>query len=280
MSTLLDPFRSGFFVSGLEIAALSGALCGLLGVYVVLRGMSYIGHGLSHAIFGGAAASFVLNVNFYLGASIWGFISALMVNRVARRRTIGADAAIGVVTTGSFAAGLALIKRFHATRNFDAALFGNILGVEAGDVLIVAGVTLFAAAVVFFFYRKLLFTTFDPEVAEASGIKTGRIDALYSLTLAAAIVATMNVLGVILVAAALVVPAVIARLLTDSFTRMLWYSILIGAAGGFFGMYLSWFGDIPSGPSIVLTETALFAVVYFVTGLRGRRRPLPSADLA
>lgn len=280
MNTILEPFRFALFQDGMIIAALSGALCGLLGIYVVLRGMSYIGHGLSHAIFGGAAAAFVLKINLYLGGFLTGFLSALMVNRVSRRRSIGADAAIGTITTAAFAAGLALASKEHANRNLDAALFGNILGVTTRDIWIVAGVTAWAAAVVFFFYRKLLFTTFDPDVAEVSGVKTGRIDALYSLTLAGAIVATMNVIGVILVAATLVIPPVIARMLTDSFRWMLWLSVLIGALGGFFGMYLSWFWNLPSGPSIVLTEAGLFAAVYAITGWRGRRRPLPAADVA
>jgi ABC-type Mn2+/Zn2+ transport system permease subunit len=279
MSTLLEPFRSPFFVNGMLVGVLAGALCGLVGVYVVLRGMSYIGHGLSHAITGGAVASFVIGVNFYLGAGVWGFASAMMINRVARRRTIGADAAIGVVTTASFAVGIALISRFHRfTRNFDAALFGNILGVKVTDVLIVGGVALAVAAIVFFTYRRLLFTTFDPEVAEASGVDTGRIDALMALILAATIVTTMNFLGVLLIAAALVVPAVVARMLTDSFAKMLWLSVAIGALSGFVGMYLSWFMNIASGPSIVLTSSALFVIVYAITGARAMRR-LRAADV-
>lgn len=272
-STLLEPFQLGLFRNGMAVAVLGGALCGLLGVYVVLRGMSYIGHGMSHAILGGAVVSYVVKFNFYIGAGLWGFVSALMINRVARRRTIGADAAIGVVTTASFAVGLALISRFRSfTRSFDAALFGNILGVTFNDVLVVAGVTAFAAAVVFFGYRRLLFTTFDPEVAEASGVRTGRVDALFSLTLAATIVATMNILGVLLVAAALVIPAVIARTMTNSFGKMLWLSVGIGAVSGFAGMYASWFLNISSGASIVLTESALFVIAYAVSGARGRAR--------
>ncbi len=274
MSTLLEPFDLALFRHGLAVATLAGALCGLLGVYVVLRGMSYIGHGMSHAIFGGAVASYVMKIDFYLGAGVWGFVAALMVNRVARRRTIGADAAIGVVTTASFAVGLALISRYRSfTRNFDAALFGNVLGVTLNDVWVVAGVTVFAAGMVFFGYRKLLFTTFDPEVAEASGIRTARVDTLLAFTLAATIVATMNVLGVTLVAAALVVPPVIARLLTNAFGKMLGISIVVGAAGGFVGMYLSWYLDISSGASIVLTEAALFILAYAFSGARARRMP-------
>ncbi|HVM12125.1 MAG TPA: metal ABC transporter permease [Actinomycetota bacterium] len=276
MSILLEPFAYGFFVSGVVVATLAGVLCGLVGVYVVLRGMSYIGHGLSHAIFGGAVASFVAKVNFYVGAAAWGFVAALLVNRVARRRTIGADAAIGVVTTASFAVGLALISRFRSfTRNFEAALFGNVLGVRLQDALVVGGVLLVAAAFVFFAYRPLLFTTFDPEVAEASGVPTGRIDAGFALLLAATIVATMNILGVLLIAAALVIPAVVARLLTDSFGRMLWLSMLVGGLSGFAGMYLSWYLNVSSGATIVLTQAAFFMVAFALTGLRRRHGIAP-----
>jgi ABC-type Mn2+/Zn2+ transport system permease subunit len=274
MSTLLEPFDYAFFRHGMAVATLAGALCGLVGVYVVLRGMSYIGHGLSHAIFGGAVASFVTSINFYIGAGVWGLVSALLINKVARRRTIGADAAIGVVTTASFAVGLALISRFGGfTRNFEAALFGNVLGVTLGDVWVVAGVTAFAAAVVFFGYRQLLFATFDPEVAEVSGVSTARTDVLLAITLAATITATMNVLGVTLIAAVLVTPAVIARLLTDSFGRMLWISVLVGAVCGFFGMYLSYYLNISSGASVVLTAAVVFVAAFVVSGVRRRRLP-------
>ena len=112
LHTVLSPFQFEFFVNGLLVATLSGALCGLVGVYVVLKGMSYIGHGLSHAIFGGFAASALLGVNFFLGAGAWGFAAAMMINGVTRRRSIGSDAAIGVITTASFAIGVALIKRY------------------------------------------------------------------------------------------------------------------------------------------------------------------------
>jgi manganese/iron transport system permease protein/iron/zinc/copper transport system permease protein len=278
MSTLLEPFESALFVNGMLVGVIAGALCGIVGVYVVLRGMSYIGHGMSHAITGGAIASYVMNINFYLGAGVWGFASALMINRVARRRMIGADAAIGVVTTASFAVGIALISRFHRfARDFEAALFGNILGVTPTDVLIVGGVTLAVVALVFFTYRRLLFTTFDPEVAEASGVDTGKIDALIALILAATIVTTMNFLGVLLIAAALVVPAVVARMLTDSFSKMLWLSTAFGAVSGLVGMYLSWFLNIASGPAIVLTASALFVLVYAFTGARAALR-LRAAD--
>ena len=205
---LLRPFDYEFFRHGVEVATIAGALCGMIGVYVVLKGMSYIGHGLSHAIFGGFAASSLLGVSFLLGAGTWGVASALAINGVSRRRVIGSDAAIGVITTASFALGLALFALFgRRGQNFDAALFGSILGVSGRDVLAVLLVSLVAGALVFFRYRALLFATFDPEVADVSGVNTARIDALLTVVLAASILATMQVLGVTLIAATLVIPA-------------------------------------------------------------------------
>lgn len=280
MSELIDPLKFEFFRNALYVATLSGALCGLVGVYVVLRGMSYIGHGLSHAIFGGAIVSYVAKINFYVGAGAWGFVSAIAVGRVARRRWIGADAAIGVVTTASFAFGLAIVSKVGSfTRNFDAALFGNVLGVTIPDVVAVAAVMLMVAAIVVRRYRSLMFVTFDPDVAEASGVNVARIDVLFSFMLAATVVVTMNILGVLLVAAQLVIPAVIARMLTNSFGRMMKLSILIGAVCGLAGVYVSYFVDVASGPSVVLTSSALFVIVYVLTGARGRRRvPVGAID--
>jgi len=274
MSILLEPFQYEFFRNAIMVAVIASALCGLIGVYVVLKGMSYIGHGLSHAIFGGAVASYAVGINFYVGAGVWGLISALLIQRVARRRSIGADAAIGVVTNASFAVGIVIISVIGSfTRNFEAALFGNVLGVTLADVAIVAGVALVSAAVVFVRYRQLLFTTFDPEVAEVSGVNTAAMDAVMAVLLAATITATMTVVGVMLIAAVLVIPPVIGRLVTDSFHRMLAISVATGAICGFVGTYLSYYLDWSTGASVVLTASAIFAVAFAVSELRGRRLP-------
>lgn len=273
LDELLRPFEFQFFQNGLAVATVAGALCGLIGVYVVLRSMSYIGHGLSHAIFGGFAVSALAGVNVFLGAGVWGLASALAVSSVTRRRPIGSDAAIGVITTASFAFGLAVLQLGGgADIDADAALFGNVLGVTKGDVWVVSGVTLFAVAVIVLRYRALLFVTFDPEVAEVSGVRVARVDALLMLVLAASILATMNVMGVTLIAAALVVPAVVARMITSSFSTMLWLSALIGAFCGFVGMNLSYHLDVASGPTIVLVGGLLFVCALTATGVRGRTR--------
>jgi manganese/iron transport system permease protein/iron/zinc/copper transport system permease protein len=273
MDELLRPFDFEFFRNGLIVATVAGALCGAIGVYVVLKGMSYIGHGLSHAIFGGFAASALLGVNFLLGAGVWGIASALMVNGVTRRRIIGSDAAIGVITTASFALGLALFALFgRQGTNFDAALFGSILGVGTDDVIAILIVSLVAGVLIFLRYRALLFTTFDPEVAEVAGVNTARIDAMLTVVLACSILATMQVLGVTLIAAVLVIPAAIARMLTNSFARMLQLATGIGAVCGFVGMNLSYHLDVQSGPTIVLVAATIFAAVFITTGITGRRR--------
>ena len=278
MDTLLEPFGYAFFRNGIAVATLAGALCGLVGVYVVLRGMSYIGHGLSHAIFGGAVASYALGLSFYVGAGLWGLVSAVLILLIARRRSIGADAAIGVVTTASFAVGVVIISVIGSfTRNFESVLFGNVLGVDTGDVLIVAAVTVAAGAAVFLRYRQLLFTTFDPEVADVSGVSTARMDILLALLLTALITVCMSVLGVTLIAAMLVIPPVIGRLLTDSFHKMLWISVGVGTFCGFVGVYLSYYLNWASGPAVVLTAAVLFVVAYAVSSVR--RRSLPEAAL-
>ena len=274
MTELLQPYEFEFFRNGVIVATFAGALCGLVGVFVVLKGMSYIGHGLSHAIFGGFAASALLGVNFVLGAGVWGVASALLIGGVTRRRTIGADAAIGVITTASFALGLALFAIFgRRGDSFDAALFGSILGVDNSDVVAILVVAVFVAAVVFFAYRPLLFTTFDPDVAQATGLNTARVDAMLMLVLAVTILATMQILGATLVAASIVIPATVARMLTDSFHRMLFVATAIGALTGFVGMNLSYHLDVQSGPTIVLVGATMFAVVFAASSTRRWQTP-------
>ena len=269
---LFEPFQFEFFRNGIVVAVLAGGICGLIGTYVVLRQLSYIGHGLSHSIFGGAAASAVIGVNFYLGAGLWGLLSALMIARVARRGKIGSDAAIGVITTASFAIGLALSNLYgEASRSIDAVLFGSILGVTEGDVIAVFFAGLLSVAVIWSSYRKLLFATFDPDVADVSGVNVAFMEALLMLMLAVTILVTMKVMGVLLISAMLVTPAVIARMTTNSFARMLVIGPIVGASCGFVGMLLSYHVDVSPGATIILLASGVFLLVYTFTGSRGRR---------
>lgn len=274
---ITEPLHYEFFQHALIAATLIGALCGMMGTYIVLRRMSYIGHGLSHSVFGGAVVSYVMNLNFYIGAGIWGFLSALVINATARRRAVGADAAIGIVTTASFAIGVAIISKGNRfTRNFEAALFGNILGVDTRDLWVIGAVTLAVAVAVFFGYKQLLFTTFDSDLAGVYGVPTSWVETGFALALAATIVASLNIVGVTLLAAAIVIPPSTARLLTRSFGPLLILSTLLGAAYGFVGMFISYATDVASGAAIVLLAAGGFALAFAATGVR-RSFPIRSA---
>lgn len=270
---ILEPYQFEFFRNGVVVATLAGALCGVLGVFVVLRGMSYIGHGLSHAVFGGAAASAVVGLNFFVGAGIWGITSGVLIGRIARRRIIGADAAIGVVTTASFAVGLALLNRYgQAQKSIEAVLFGSVLGVRTSDIVAVAVVFVLVLLVVTMWYRTLLFATFDPEVADVTGVSVQKVEAALMVMLSLTILVTMRVIGTLLISAMLVIPASVARMLTNSFARMLWIAPAVGAVSAFVGMNLSYYLDTSSSATIILVSAAVFVVFYAVTGFRGRAR--------
>jgi manganese/iron transport system permease protein/iron/zinc/copper transport system permease protein len=270
---LLEPYKYEFFRNGLLVAVIAGALCGLLGVFVVLRGMSYIGHGLSHAVFGGAAASAVMKVNYFLGAGIWGIVSGVLIGRISRKRVIGADAAIGVVTTGSFAVGLMLLNRYgQAKRSIEAVLFGSVLGVQTADIVAVSAVAIGVLAIIVLGYRRLLYATFDPEVARISGVRVGAVEVLLMAMLSCTIIVTMRVIGTLLISALLVVPAATTRLMTNSFARMLTIAPIVGALSSFIGMNLAYHWDTSASGTIIAVGVVAFAVVYAVGGIRSRSR--------
>ena len=269
MDWLVDPLQYRFFWHGLLVAILVGGLCGLLGVFIVLRKMSYIGHGLSHAVFGGAVASYLLNLNFYIGAGLWGLLSVLLIDKLAARRDINPDAAIGIVTTASFAVGVALMSRSgRFVQDFEAALFGNVLGVSQQELVTISIIVSIAGLTILLFYKPLLFSTFDEEVAQVCGVPTRKVRLLFSCILAIAVLASVQVLGVTLIAAAIVIPATTSRLLTNNFATMLLLATILGGITAFLGMYLSYYLNIASGASIVLFATALFTAVLCLQHLR------------
>lgn len=282
--SLLEPFERGFFVRALIVAVVAGALCGLMSAYITLRGMSYLGHGLSHSVFGGAAiataiplgisggvAGAIADQRLLVGAGLWGLLTGLAIVSVTNKNRIGADTAIGVITTASFAFGLVLkaLNR-RVERSIESSLFGSILGLDTSDVIVVIVVAVLAGGFVTLWFRPLLFMTFDRDVASVSGVSTKWLDAGMMLVLSLSVLATMKVLGVTLVAATLVTPAAVARMLTNSFPRLLSIAVAVGALGGGIGTYLSYFTNTPSGATIVLVESAAFLVAYVVVG-RGRR---------
>jgi manganese/iron transport system permease protein/iron/zinc/copper transport system permease protein len=271
LELVLEPMRYEFFRNALLAAVMVGVLAGITGIYIVLRGLSYIGHGLSHAAFGGAVAGYLLKVNFYAAATASTFLAAFLIQRISDGKRVRGDAAIGIVTNAAFAVGVALISLKHRfERSFEAALFGNILGVTDVDLAVMASVLVLCAVVIAVLYRNLLFAAFDDETASVAGINTKRLWAGFSFLLALAIIASMNIVGVTMISAALVMPAATARMLTDSFYKMTVLSPIIGAITTVVGLFLSYHLNVASGATIVLFGAILFGCAWLVRGTQLR----------
>lgn len=272
---LTEPFAYAFFGRALLAGVIVGAMSGALSVFVVLRRMSYIGHGLAHAVLGGVAVGLTLGQGMYVGAAVATVLAALLIDRVSRRRGLHADASIGIVTTAIFALGIAAMSLAPTRVNVEAVLFGNILGVSTVDLVVAGVVALVLAGSLVLAYKPLVFTTFDPEVARVHGVDVSRAELGLNLLTAAVVVASVRVLGVLLIAAAVVVPGALARVVHRSVAMMLVTATAVGVGASVVGLYGSYHLDVPSGPSIVLTATAAFAVAFAVTSARGwwtRRR--------
>jgi ABC-type Mn2+/Zn2+ transport system permease subunit len=223
-------------------------------------------------VFGGAVVAYVTNIDLNLGAGMWGFAAAVLINWTVRRFRISADSAIGIITTASFAVGVAIISRLSRfTRSIEGYLFGSILGVTPDQLVGVGAVMLLVFIGVFVLYKPLLFTTFEEETARVYGVRTFRLDTLFSLGLAAAIIVSMQVIGVTLIAAAIVIPPITARLLTNQFNRMLIYSTVFGMVSAAIGIYVSFPLDISSGASIVLVQAAMFVIALIINTVRQNR---------
>ena len=269
-SWLSDPFTYTFFTRAMIAGVLVGAMCGALSVFIVLRRMSYIGHGLAHAVLGGVAVGLVLGQEIYVGAVVATLAAALLIDRISRRRGLHPDAAIGVVTTAIFAVGVVTLSVTPARVNVEAVLFGNILGVNPVDLWVAAGVGVLLLLTLVVAYKRLVFSTFDPEVAAVHGVRVGVSELVFNLLTAAVVVASVRVLGVLLIAAAVVVPGAFARLVSRSLVAMLGIATVVGVGSSVAGLYASYHVDIPSGPAIVLTATAVFVVGFVATAATGR----------
>lgn len=266
MSWLVDPFAFAFFGRALLAGIVVGAMCGALGVFIVVRRMSYIGMGLSQSVLGGVAISQAIGLGLYPGAFAATAFAAGAIDRVSRRRGLHADAAIGLVATSVFALGVAIISA-NRSREFNVSnlLFGNVLGVTDLDLVLATGIAVAFAVALWRYYKVLVFATHDPIVARAQGVRTAHVELLFNALVVIVVVVSLRVLGVLLIAAALILPAATARLTSASFGRVLATSTGLGVVAGIVGLYVSYHLDIASGPAIVLTHTTLFAAVYLAT---------------
>jgi len=276
---LLDPFQHEFMLRGLWAALLVGIVCPILGTYVVLRGMAFFGDALAHIILPGVVISFLLGWPMAIGALIFGLAAALGIGAISQRTEIRQDAAIGVVFAGAFALGVALLSLQHSYAvDLTHILFGDLLGVSSADLLLLTGLGLVVLLTTLALYKEFLVLSFDPVLATTLRLPVRLLNNLLLVLLAVVIVISLQAVGVALVLAMLVTPASTARLLTRRLPYMMLGGAIIGALSAVLGLYLSYYGDIASGPAIVLVETAVFFAVF--AAAPGRRRAAHSASSA
>jgi manganese/iron transport system permease protein len=268
---LLAPFELDFMQRAFFAALVVGALCSTLGTYVVLRKLSFIGDGLAHASFAGIVIAYLRGGSFWIGAAIATVVTALAIGFVHRRARVSLDTAIGVLFTGAFALGIFLMSRStRATLDLQSFLFGNILGVSSSDLVVVLGLGLIIALVVGWLWRPLLYTSFDRVVAEAAGIRERFVDDALLVVLALTIIVSLQLVGIVLVAALLVTPAAAAAQLTRRFVPMMLLSCAFGVFSAVGGLYASYQLEASSGATIVLLATLVFFASLGIKALRTR----------
>jgi manganese/iron transport system permease protein len=275
VTDLLNPDLA-FLPKALLIAVMASIVCGVVGCYVVLRGMAFIGDAVAHAVFPGLAVAFVVGGNLVLGGTIAGILTAVLVAVFSQNRRIKEDSIIGVFFVGAFALGIVIISRAPGyAGSLQQFLFGSIAGIRDEDIYVAAGTGLLVLAVLLLLHKELVTISLDRETARAMGLKVLWLDLALYVLVTLAVVISVQTIGNILVLALLITPAATARLLTDRLGVMMVLAPAIGASAALVGVYVSWSWDYPTGGTIVLASTALFLAAWFLAprqGLIARRR--------
>ncbi len=267
---LVAPLRHGFMQHAMLAIVIVGVICGVIGTFVTLRGLAFMGDALAHAIFPGVVIAFVLGGNYLVGALIAATIVSLGIGLVSQSGRLSNDTAIGVLFAGAFALGVAIIsaQRTYA-RDVTTFLFGSILGVSRDDLLLSAAIGALVLLAMLLFRRELVTVAFDRTFARSLGMNLWGWDQLFLLMLSLAIVVSLQTVGNILVLAMLVTPAATARLLTDRLPTTIGLAALIGAFSGAAGLYVSYYAGVASGASVVLVATVLFALALLFSPKTG-----------
>lgn len=277
MDLLLEPLGLTFFVRALAAATLVGIVCAVVGTFVVLRGLAFIGDAISHAAFPGLVIAQLLGGPFLLGAGIAAVATSLAIGVVSRRGGLRTDTSIGVLFAGTFALGIFLFSRIEGyVADLFGFLFGNVLAISGDDLLALAILGAIVLLTVGALWKELLYATFDPLGAAASGLRVTWLESLFLALVALTIVVSLQAVGIILVVALLVTPAATAQLLVVRFGRLMGVAVGVGIASSVSGLYLSYWLDAASGATIVLVQTAFFLAALGLgprTGLLARRRP-------
>ncbi|MFM8813933.1 MAG: metal ABC transporter permease [Candidatus Limnocylindrus sp.] len=268
----LEPLGYDFFVRALVASALVGVACAVVGSFVVLKGMSFIGDAVSHAAFPGIVIAYMLGLPIIIGGAVAAIGTALGIGALTRRSGLRADSIIGVLFAGMFALGVALFSSIpNYVGDLFAFLFGDVLGISVSDMIALSVLVIALLLVIRALWKELLFATFDPLGAGAAGLPVRRLDDLLLILIAVTIVISLQAVGIVLVVAMITTPAATAQLLVKRFSQMIGVAALIGVTAAVAGLYLSYALDLASGASIVLFETTLFLIVLLVTTMRGRR---------
>lgn len=267
---LAEPLGHGFMLRATLAIAIVGVVCGVIGVFVTLRGLAFMGDALAHAIFPGVVIAFVLGGNFLVGALVAATLVSLGIGAIGQSGRLSNDTAIGVLFAGAFALGVAIISTQETfARDVTGFLFGSILGVGRDDLVLSAAIGLGVLLVMVLFRRELVTVAFDRTFAASVGMRLWAWDQLFLLLLSLSIVVSLQTVGNILVLAMLVTPAATARLLTDRLPVTLGLAALIGAFSGITGLYLSYYASFASGASVVLVATTVFAVALLFSPKAG-----------
>lgn len=264
-----DILQYEFLQKALFTAVMVGILAGVMGSFIILRGMALMGDAISHAILPGVAISYMLGINYFYGAVAMGVITSLGIGFVSQNSKLKNDTAIGIVFSAFFALGIILLMKAQTAVDLTQILFGNVLTVRTSDMWLTFGVGLFVLLCIYIFYKEFLITSFDPTIAKSYGMNTNYIHYFMMVLLTLVTVASLQTVGVILVVAMLITPAATAYLLTNKMTTMIALSALFGASSAIIGLYFSFRYNLTSGAVIVLVATAFFILAFLFAPKQG-----------
>lgn len=268
--TYLEPLQLPFMQRGLLAVVLVGALCAVVGSFVVLRGLAFVGEAMRHALFAGVVISFLLGGSLIGGALICALLVAWLIGVLGRQQGIGEDTAIGVLFSGSFALGIVLLNFARSgVRDLATILLGNVLGISSADLVLTAVVVVVVATVVTLFFKELVLVSFDPALAAAQGRSLAIWDGVLLVLLALALTAAFQTVGNLLVLALLLAPPATARLLTRRLVPMIGLAIGLAIGAGVTGLYISYWRGLPSGPTIVLVSGLSFGLALLAAPQSG-----------
>jgi ABC-type Mn2+/Zn2+ transport system permease subunit len=262
-------FNYGYLQKALLTSIMVGIICGAIGCFIILRGMALMGDAISHAVLPGVALSYMLGINFFFGAVLTGVLTAVGIGFVSQNSRIKHDVAIGILFTFSFALGIILITLMKSSTDLYHILFGNVLVVRSSEMWMTFAVGIIVLSVIYFFFKELLVSSFDPIMSAAYGLPNKLIHYLLMILLTMVTVASLQTVGIVLVVAMLITPAATAYLLTDRLWVMIYLSMGFGVISSILGLYFSYTYNLASGASIVLVATILFAIAFTLSPKQG-----------